>query len=286
MREKLIALIEDKGDLPPLPEILMNLEKKINDPDCDIIEVSGIIESEPVLSGRLIQLANSVLFGGGRDNVGDMNDAVMRLGVKMVLDLAYTVQLPALFRKTKSFNQLHFWTHSLGVAYLTRSLGYMVKIPNEEIEFSYLCGLMHDVGILVFDHLIPEQYNEFLKQIKSSDLTLDENEEGTFGITHAELGARFIERWWPVSPGLVEAVRVHHDTPGEDGNVKHIAHLLATANLLANQNGFANGIVPEGTAPLEYGVLDKLDLDSKELEFLIENTKEGLEAAQAILKSN
>ena len=107
---------------------------------------------------------------------------------------------------------------------------------------------MHDVGIVVFDHLVPQ--------------------------------------WWPVSPGLVEAVRVHHDAPGEEGNIKHIAHLLATANLLANQNGFGNGIVPEDTAPLEYGVLDKLNLDSEELEILIENTKEGLEAAQAILKSN
>ncbi len=100
------------------------------------------------------------------------------------------------------------------------------------------------------------------------------------------MGARFIERWWPVSPALIETIRVHHDAPRDNGNVKNIANLLATANLLANQNGFANSIVPEGTAPLEYGVLDKLDLNSEELEILIENTKEGLEAAQAILKSN
>ena len=286
MKEKLIALVEEKGDLPPLPDILMNLDKKINDPDCDIVEVSGIIESEPVLSGRLIKLANSVLFGGGREKTEDLNDAVMRLGVKMVLDMAYTVKLPGLFNKAKGFNQIHFWTHSLGVAYLTRSLAHMVKISYEEIEFAYLCSLMHDIGIVVFDHLIPDEYTEFLKQIKSSDLTLAENEEGTFGITHAELGARFIEKWWPVSPGLVDAIRVHHDSPGDDGNVKHIAHLLATANLLANQNEFSNGIVPENTAPLEYGVLDKLDLDSEELGILIENTKEGLEAAQAILGSN
>jgi hypothetical protein len=53
--------------------------------------------------------------------------------------------------------------------------------------------------------------------------------------------------------------------------VKHISHFLTTANLLANQNKFANGIVPEGTEPIEYGVFDKLDLDSKELEIVIEN---------------
>ncbi|MBT5549826.1 MAG: HDOD domain-containing protein, partial [Nitrospina sp.] len=63
MREKLLALIEEKGDLPPLPEILMNLERKVNDPDCDVLEISAIIETEPVLSGRVIRLSNSVLFG-------------------------------------------------------------------------------------------------------------------------------------------------------------------------------------------------------------------------------
>jgi HD-like signal output (HDOD) protein len=152
------------------------------------------------------------------------------------------------------------------------------------MESAYLCGLMYDVGILVFDHLIPDEYSECLEKIKSSDITLAQNETQTFGIIHAELGSWFIEKWWPVSPGLMQAVRVHHDSPGEDGNVKHIAHLLATANLLANQNGFGNGIVPEDTAPLEYGVLDKLDIDFDELEVLIENTKEGLDTAQSLLK--
>jgi HD-like signal output (HDOD) protein len=285
MREKLIALIEEKGDLPPLPDILINLENRVNDPDCDVLEISGIIETEPVLSGRLIRLSNSVLFGGGRENTEDLNDAVMRLGVKMVLDLAYSLKLPGLFKKPKGFNQLDFWTHSLGVAYLTRSLAYIVDISDEEVEFAYLCGLMHDVGILVFDHLIPDEYEEFLGKIKSSDLTLAENETQSFGITHAEIGARFIEKWWPVSPGLVQSIRVHHESP-EDGNTKHIAHLLATANLLANQNGFGNGIVPEDTAPLEYGVLDKLDMEFEELEILIEKTKEGLDAAQSLLKGD
>ena len=68
--------------------------------------------------------------------------------------------------------------------------------------------------------------------------------------------------------------------------MKHIADLLNTANLIANQNKFANGIVPEAKTTLEYSVLGKLDLGSEELETLIENTKESLEAAQAILKNN
>ena len=118
----------------------------------------------------------------------------MRLGIKMFLDLTYTVLLPGVFRKPKNLNQFNFWTHSLGVVYLTRSLAHIVKISYEEIEFAYICRLMHDVGILVFDHLIPDQYTELLESIKSTDRTLAKHEEETFGITHAELGKRFIER--------------------------------------------------------------------------------------------
>jgi hypothetical protein len=54
--------------------------------------------------------------------------------------------------------------------------------------------------------------------------------------------------------------------------VNNIAHLLTTANLLANQNEFANRIVPEDTASIEYGVLDKLNPSSEELRIVIKNT--------------
>ena len=210
----------------------------------------------------------------------------MRLGIKMFLNLTYTVLLTGVFRKPKNFNQFNFRAHSLGVVYLTRSLAHIVKISYEEIEFAYICRLMHDVGIPVFDHLIPDQYTELLESIKSTDRTLAEHEEETFGITHAELGKRFIERWWPVSPDMVKAIGTHHDDTGTDGNVKHIAHLLTTANLLANQNGFGNGIVPGDAAPLEYSVLVKLDLDFDELEILVENMKERLDAAKSFLKGS
>ena len=63
----------------------------------------------------------------------------MRLGIKMVLDLTYTVLLPGVFRKPKNLNQFNVWTHSLDVVYLTLSLAHIVKISYEEIEFAYKC---------------------------------------------------------------------------------------------------------------------------------------------------
>ncbi len=39
-------------------------------------------------------MANSALFGGGRDLAADIEDAIVRLGVEAVLELCYTVELP------------------------------------------------------------------------------------------------------------------------------------------------------------------------------------------------
>ena len=122
MKAKLLNLLETKGDLPPLSDVLLNLENRVNDPSSDIEEISGLIQTEPVLSGRLIKLFNSLLFGGGRDEVHDLNQAIMRLGMKVVLDLAYTLELPKAFKKSKCFDYIQFWRHSFGVAYLSRSL--------------------------------------------------------------------------------------------------------------------------------------------------------------------
>jgi hypothetical protein len=44
---------------------------------------------------------------------------------------------------------------------------------------------MRDVGIIVFDHLIPKKYTEFLKQIKSSYLT-QQKSSGQFHLASSE----------------------------------------------------------------------------------------------------
>ena len=108
MRAKILQLMDQKGDLPPLPEVMLRLEAKVDDPDVDIEEIALIIESEPVLAGKLLNLSNSVFFGGGRDSVEDLAGAILRLGLKMVLDLTFTLELPNLFNKVRIPNQRQF----------------------------------------------------------------------------------------------------------------------------------------------------------------------------------
>jgi len=282
VKEKLLKLLESKGDLPPLSDILINLESRINNPDTDIEEISELIQTEPVLSGRLIKLSNSVFFGGGRDKADDLNSAIMRLGLKMVLDLAYTLELPSAFKKPKSFNHTDFWRHSLGVAYLSRTLALHAGGSKEELEVSYLSGLMHDVGILVFDYLIPGEYEAFTRNIGDGEKGLEELELETFGISHPELGAQFVGKWWPVSEQVVTSIREHHDPLSESITSLGISWFVNCANQIANNYEMGNGISPY-ICPMGTNLMKILKLTDEGLEDFVENTRAGVEEAESIL---
>ena len=282
MKEKLLKLLETKGDLPPLSDVLINLEGRINDPETDIEEISDLIQTEPVLSGRLIKLSNSVLFGGGRDEVHDLNSAIMRLGLKMVLDLAYTLELPSAFKKPKSFGHMEFWKHSLGVAYLSKALVLHGGGSKEEIEASYLSGLMHDVGILVFDYLIPDEYGAFIRSIADEEKGLEELELEAFEICHPELGARFVEKWWPVSKQVVSSIRRHHGPLSGSTTSSGISKYINCANQIANNSEIQNGI-SSYICPLNPKLLKILDLTDNELRIIVTNAQKGVAEAESIL---
>lgn len=285
MRDEILKILTEKSDLPPLPEILLKLQNLINDPESELEEIARLIETEPVLSGRLIKLANSVLYGGGREKTEDLSGTVMRLGVKMILDLAYTLQLTNMFNRFKSFDQYKFWMHSMAVACLTQTLSQKVNLPQEEKEESYVCGLMHDLGIVVFEYLIPDEYFAFVKSIGPEEASLETLELEKFGIAHPELGARFIRQNWPISPIVITAVENHFHPLSVNGAGLNVSQLVGIANQVAINEGITNGIGIPPEIPLEGKVYEKLGISPEELEEIVATTVEGLDNTELLMKA-
>jgi HD-like signal output (HDOD) protein len=158
----------------------------------------------------------------------------------MVLDLAYTLEIPKISSKTKAINQVSFWKHSFAAAVCSKSLSELFEQGEELRENAYLAGLMHDIGILVFLNFFPKEYSEFLKKIKDAEQPLEILEVETFGIDHAELGASYIKKWWPIAPSVVALVQRHHQ-PLKQG----AKEIVVLANELLKYQGVANGVGPE-----------------------------------------
>jgi len=281
-KEYLFKKLEKKGDLPPLPKILSVLEKKINDPDEDIYSIADLIESDAVLSGKILKLANSTYFAGGREKAEEPSEALLRLGLKNTLDLAYSVLIPNLFVKVYGLNQIQFWRHSLCVALLAQSLAQKLKLKKETMEMSYLSGLMHDVGILVFEYLIPEDYTKFKDDFMDPGKPLNTMEDNHFGVCHSVLGARFIQQSWKLPENLVRAVARTHSKEDAKEAGDELALLVGFANRIANNREIGNGCDPAPDTVLDED-LEEWCLTAATLDQETDKVLETLANAESLL---
>lgn len=283
MREKILALLGKKGEMPPLPDILSRLSAKINNPECDLLEIAALIKTEPVLSGRLNKLANSVFYGGGLDQSRDISTAVMRLGLKMVMDLAYALEVPKMFLKTKGLDQRQFWRHSLAVAILSKIIGKRLLKGKKDQENVYIAGLMHDIGMLVFCFLIPEEYAEFLKTVPSLEGILSQMEQSKFGLSHHELGAVFVEKWWHLEPSIVQSIRGCNSSDPSKPLPTPCALMVSFADEIVNDAGILNGVKIKTPLPVRKNLLRNMGISSDDLVSMLKEMKNGLESMETVL---
>ena len=200
----------------------------------------------------------------------------------MILDLAYTLEVPKLFMKGKGIKQNKFWQHSLAVAILSRILSQRLEGLRIEQDMCYLSGLMHDIGIMVFNYLIPEEYSAFLKQIGGTDAHLHDLEAQKFGISHPELGSLFIKKWWPVPEEVVTSVGRHYLTMSNQGKNHPILLAVIIANAIANTYDMGNGI-SNSEESVNYDFLIQQGLTREDLEEIVEETRESLYLAKEVL---
>jgi HD-like signal output (HDOD) protein len=173
----------------------------------------------------------------------------------------------------------------MAVACLTQALSRKANLPEEERQESYICGLMHDLGIVVFEHLIPDEYFEFVQSIGPEEASLETLELEKFGITHPELGAKFISQYWPIPSIVINAVEHHFDPLSLNGSGLNIAQLVGIANQVAVNEGMTHGIGTPPEIPLSDEIYEKLGLFPDEVEDIIEATVEGLDNTELLMKA-
>lgn len=130
----------------------MRVRAAVQDPDCDANEVAHLIQADPVLAARLVQAANSPLYGV-QTPINTCKGAVMFLGLGTTRDLVLAYTLRELFHTTSSLLQQRMralWQHSVLVGAVGHVLAGMT--PGLDKDRALLAGLLHDIGALPVIH--------------------------------------------------------------------------------------------------------------------------------------
>lgn len=138
-----------------LPSKVLELDRKLADPQFDTKDLLALIEQDPLLSVEVLKLCNSPAFKRGEREVTSLQQALVQLGreqlrcfvtsclVREMLDIK-----PIYFRRFGA----EIWRHSMQVAFLTSELS------EEDRDTAFLLGLLHDVGKLAIFKMLLDAF--------------------------------------------------------------------------------------------------------------------------------
>ena len=170
---------------PSFPDVALKMRKAIQQ-DCEMAELVKIINMDPVISGKLIQVVNSPFYMPMTPITNTLN-AINRLGRKTTRDLVVTFSLKNLIRSEKPIIKKliqQSWYQSIKVSSMAYTLAKLTKkVDSDE---ALLAGLLHNIGVLPIltfaDSLSEDTY-------QPNDITLCLNE------VQGQIGSIILEQW-------------------------------------------------------------------------------------------
>ncbi|MDF1584565.1 MAG: HDOD domain-containing protein [Methyloprofundus sp.] len=182
--QKLLSSIQAGSiEVPSLPDVALRLRMAVQK-DIGIAEAVKIVNLDPKITARLIQVANSPLYRGVNSYVS-CYAALNRLGLNATRNLVTSFSMQALFTSknkllTKKMHQA--WQQSVKVSSLCHTLALLTK--KADPEEALLAGLTHNIGILPIVKLADQQ-----------EKLSFENLEACLRISQAYIGQMVLAQW-------------------------------------------------------------------------------------------
>lgn len=252
-------------NLPPLPaagaQLLVLSQQPIE--TIDISKFVKLVETDPSLTTKFLQLANSAYFKT-LHKIVSLRQAIVHIGLEEAIQTAYWLlyrnSLPK-FPKFEGFSNQDYWSHSWACGVANKMLGHpdlnSGLLPGE----LYISGLLHGIGKLILAIHKPKEFLQCLEISREFSQSLADAQFDVLGTTDSFIASEILKRW-QFPENICMAVK-HYQAP-ENADEKYRLHagLTQFAYYLANTSGIGNindelcydltqtWIVQEGRSPL------------------------------------
>ncbi len=217
-----------RGDiqLATPPAIYFALKKVINDPTKSLLDTAAVIEKDPGLSARLLKIVNSAFYGFPAQ-ITSIERAINMIGNLELQNLVLgTVIIERFSDLPGALSMSEFWANSLKCALITAEIDHYKG--GQFSESAFICGLLHDIGKLIFYRKIPELAREVDLLLRNeqhayaaTEITL---EEEIIGINHFETGAELCRLW--NLPEIISATIEQQSTADISSQYRQIATIV------------------------------------------------------------
>jgi len=258
---KIRTIVSSLQQLPSLPELYSRIMNEIKKDEPSIKVVADIIGEDISMSAKVLHLVNSAFFGLPR-HISSIHNAVSLLGLETISSLVLSIKIFSQFdNKNLDFFPIHrLWSHSLRVAKFAKELSFNSLKDSTISDYTFIAGMLHDIGRLVLVTNFPEEYKKIMDLYKNNINFIYNIEDKELGVNHTNVGAYLLGLWGFPYP-VIEAVAFHH-TPlsCKDNSLSPLSFVYVT-DLLDNINQYKIDLKPN----MEYIKRIKLQKDFNNL---------------------
>ncbi len=242
-RRMLRRRVDALKSLPTFPESIIRISGVLQD-DADgasFGRIAALIETDPVLTARILRLVNSAFYGVSGAIVS-VADALVMLGLDIVRGLVLSTAAMDLVEGRRGVRGL--WEHSYGAASAAVALGQVLGLPRvEEISAA---ALMHDIGKVVLHSQLGRDYDAVVEHARTAPTRIRDAELELLGVAHDEIGHWLVTRW-RLPPALAEPIALHHH-PEQAKRHPEATAAVHVADLMVRAYGFGfagDDLMPE-----------------------------------------
>lgn len=219
-------------DLPQFPENITKLNSLLSNPDAKMSEIAVQISNDVALTGELLKQVNSAAFSLVTP-CKNIAEAVKLVGIRGIKNMLYTVGSLKAFSEVGGSNE-DLWKHAYQTAFYAYNLARNLCANDKDIiEDSYICGLLHDMGKIVFESSHPEFLNGIKSVCMKKGIGPELFEKILSGVNHGEIGARIAEKW-NFPKAIVSVIRYHHSPEMAPPDFRKLTAVIYLADLMTH----------------------------------------------------
>lgn len=194
--QRVEIMAEKIGELLAFPFTIAKVLNVTQSESSGAKDLARAIEIDPVVVSSVLKVANSALYAKSNGRIITIKDAIIRLGFTETKNIAISLSVMNLFsdeERSIGFSREEFWFHSLATAIIAGKLAQRAHFAKPELAF--ICGLLHDFGIILLDEFFPAFLQTTLQSTMQKGVSFLKESKARWGMTHNDVVIRLFDAW-------------------------------------------------------------------------------------------
>ncbi|WP_332853607.1 HDOD domain-containing protein [Duganella sp. S19_KUP01_CR8] len=235
-----------RGDMPGFAKAITAILGAMRGEDDQEFNMTRTVLSDPVLTQKVLRLANSGMYSAFGQHVNTVSKAVLVLGTEAIGHLALGLKL---------IEELAAGSPDATIAHIEMEKAVLAGIVAQQIAYTaesrhgeeaVVCSMLHTLGRMMMTFYMPERWNELQRAADQEGRNIDDIAPEMLGLTMEEIGHAAALHWG--LPGtLVNGMRkVAPPAPGAEVSTSDWIAGLSTMSALCAESLWHDD--PDGTA--------------------------------------